>query len=294
MRELKISAFVLLYSLVGGALASGNALGNVHYVVTDMGAFAPAAINNNGQVAGNLAGGSSTLACIWSDGTTTGLGALGPGGASYAYGINQSGQVVGWSVVAGGGYAIAFLYSNGTMTPLGVLPGGSLTVAYGINDNGQIVGKGDVGEATHAFLYSNGTMTDLNGLIRPDSGWSIGAANAINDSGWIAATATNSAGQSQAVLLQPALPGDANLDGQVDVSDLTIVLANFGQSTGMGWGTGDFIGDGTVDVNDLTIVLANFGQGSGAGIRAVPEPSCLLLVGIGATGLLACASRRRR
>ena len=151
------------------------------------------------------------------------------------------------------------------------------------------------GNLTHdAFVYSNGTMTDLNGLIRPDSGWSIVTAIAINDSGWIAATATNSAGQSQAILLTPALPGDANLDGQVDVNDLTIVLANFGQSTGMSWGTGDFIGDGKVDVNDLTIVLTNFGQGSGSGIRAVPEPSCLLLVGIGGRGCWLAHSCHRR
>ena len=79
MKELKISAIVFLFSLGSGSLANGNALVNVHYVVTDMGAFAPTAINDNGQVAGNLAGGSSTLACVWSDGTTTGLGGVGPG-----------------------------------------------------------------------------------------------------------------------------------------------------------------------------------------------------------------------
>ena len=59
------------------------------------------------------------------------------------------------------------------------------------------------------------------------------------------------------------LPGDANGDGRVDINDLTIVLANFGQ-TGMTWSQGDFIGDGTVDINDLTIVLANFGYGVSA------------------------------
>ena len=42
----------------------------------------------------------------------------------------------------------------------------------------------------------------------------------------------------------------------MDINDLTIVLANFGQ-TGMTWSQGEFTGDGTVDVNDLTIVLAN-------------------------------------
>ena len=51
----------------------------------------------------------------------------------------------------------------------------------------------------------------------------------------------------------PFLSGDANGDGTVDINDLTIVLANYNQTTGMTWSTGDFIGDGTVDINDLTI-----------------------------------------
>ena len=84
------------------------------------------------------------------------------------------------------------------------------------------------------------------------------------------------------------IPGDANGDGRVDLNDLTIVLANFGQ-TGRTWAQGEFTGDGTLDVNDLTIVLANFGHSAAAGINAVPEPSCVILLGLVAIGLLAYA-----
>jgi hypothetical protein len=70
------------------------------------------------------------------------------------------------------------------------------------------------------------------------------------------------------------------------------VLTNYGQ-TGMTWSQGEFAGDGTVDVNDLTIVLTNFGTSSGAGIAAVPEPSWVVLLTIGAMTLLALAKRRR-
>ena len=97
----------------------------------------------------------------------------------------------------------------------------------------------------------------------------------------------------QAFLLRTGLPGDANLDGRVNVNDLTIVLTNFGQ-TRMTWSQGDFNGDGKVDVNDLTIVLSNFDRTAGtAGPAAVPEPSVLAMFAAALFGLLACGWRGR-
>ena len=91
------------------------------------------------------------------------------------------------------------------------------------------------------------------------------------------------------------MPGDANLDGRVDINDLTIVLANYGQ-TGMTWAQGEFTGDGTVDINDLTIVLAHYNQSVGssaAGMVAVPEPSPIAIAAAALLGLVACCRRKR-
>jgi hypothetical protein len=91
------------------------------------------------------------------------------------------------------------------------------------------------------------------------------------------------------------LDGDANLDGKVDINDLTVVLAHYNQ-TGMTWTQGEFTGSGTVDINDLTIVLADYGQSAGAaaGVGAVPEPGTLALLAAGLVGLLACVWRHRK
>ena len=77
-----------------------------------------------------------------------------------------------------------------------------------------------------------------------------------------------SAGGTDAFLIkfQPPLaieliPGDANRDGMVDVGDLGILAANYGQSNKLPE-QGDFNRDGVVDVGDLGILAANYGQGT--------------------------------
>jgi uncharacterized protein (DUF2141 family) len=55
------------------------------------------------------------------------------------------------------------------------------------------------------------------------------------------------------------MPGDANGDGNVDVSDLGILAANYGLTAGAAWSDGDFNADGAVVVGDLGILAANYG-----------------------------------
>ena len=89
----------------------------------------------------------------------TELGGLPGATNSMAYGINDSGQVVGDSDSSTG--HPAFLYSNGTTTGFGNLD----IAAYGINASGQVVRiTGTSGGSAHACLYSQGTLTDLGTL----------------------------------------------------------------------------------------------------------------------------------
>ena len=124
----------------------------------------------------------------------TALGTLPGGNASYASGINDSGQVVGGANTASAQHA--FLYSGGAMTDLGTLPGGNASYASGINVSGQVVGAAGTASATHAFLYSGGVMTDLGTLPGGNTSYAYG----INDSGQVVGFGDTASGATHAFL----------------------------------------------------------------------------------------------
>lgn len=97
----------------------------------------------------------------------TRLGTLG-GTGGYANGVNDAGQVVGYSYLPGNASWHAYLY-DGTMRDLGTL-GGALSSGNSINAAGQVAGFSMTVENTeHAFRYSGGKMTSLGTLGGRDS-----------------------------------------------------------------------------------------------------------------------------
>ncbi|MGN6369507.1 MAG: polysaccharide lyase family 8 super-sandwich domain-containing protein [Phycisphaerae bacterium] len=71
-------------------------------------------------------------------------------------------------------------------------------------------------------------------------------------------TFANQPVDATSLLLTPLLLGDANADNKVDLSDLSTVLNNFGQST-PNWTDGNFDASPTIDLTDLSAILNNFG-----------------------------------
>jgi len=51
------------------------------------------------------------------------------------------------------------------------------------------------------------------------------------------------------------LVGDLDNDGDVDLADLALLLANYGEGP-----CGDLDGNGSVDLADLALLLANYGH----------------------------------
>jgi probable HAF family extracellular repeat protein len=224
---------------VGGAIGingSGQVVGDIYITngthpflysngkITDIGTLPRATflnmaygINNSGQISGwssvivNNSGQTAFKPFLYSNGTMQDLGTLG-GNKSFGQGLNDQGQVVGYSTLAGDITGHAFLYSNGSMQDIGSLGGNSF--AYRINNSSQVVGESylvpnpTAEDIRHAFIYSNGVMADLNSFLdasTKNSGWYLSTANDINDNGWIVGTAMNTiTGASHAYVLSIA------------------------------------------------------------------------------------------
>jgi chitinase len=165
----------------------------------------------------------------------TDLGII-PGGLhSYAYGINDAGQVVGQCVYGGTNFHHAFLW-NGVMQDLGTLatPYNAGSYASAINANGQVVGWADTSSGgKHAFLGGLGGLNDLGTL-----GGGGSQAFGINRSGQVVGSAGVSGGGSHAFLysggvmydlnslLAQKLPTGEMLVTTVGINDRGQILAN--------------------------------------------------------------------
>jgi hypothetical protein len=141
----------------------------------------------------------------------------------------------------------------------------------------------DAGTTTFAVSNNGGSTMNWSAQVISGSSWaSITSGSSGTNSGTInlsyaantsttsrtatiRITATGAAcSPTDVTIVQAAAltPGDANGDGAVNVSDLSLLAANYGVTSGATWGMGDFTGDGAVNVSDLSLLAANYGTGS--------------------------------
>ena len=184
----------LLAAVTGAATDMG--LGGV-------GSFHPTAINAIGQVAGDTDNGLFFY--------TNGAAIQYPSGAGRtASAVNADGKIAGCISINPSGGSQAFLFNPvaGTEQFLSTNePWGAQYTNYcalGLNSHGQAVGYayyhfGLVFTYSTAWIYSDGVMRNLDSLVDSADGWQFQSANAINEAGQIAVTASN----GRTVLLSP-------------------------------------------------------------------------------------------
>jgi probable HAF family extracellular repeat protein len=208
--------------------------------------------------------------------SVTNLGDLPGRNCSAATGINNVGQVVGYSDC--GAQVHAFLWDATTgMRDLGSLPPDNPhSFADDVNDLGLVVGDtlGGVGGPPFVWDPVNG-MRDLAALIDPSLGWILRDASSVNDLGQVVGYAETNEGMMAYVW--DALHGARILDGLP--TDLTFSRANdindFGQIVGrMDGGVINqhaFLWDPITGVQDLGILPGGADVSSAQAINDVSQ-----------------------
>ncbi len=122
-----------------------------------------------------------------------------------------------------------------------------------------VTGSGDVVADPNQATYTAGSAVTLDAVA--GAGWQFDHWEGDLAGSDNPATLVMDADKSiVAVFVASDCPGDVNHDGQVDLGDVSILLAYYGTVSGAVYEDGDLDGDGDVDLADLSILLSAFGQ----------------------------------
>ncbi|HET6455404.1 MAG TPA: PEP-CTERM sorting domain-containing protein [Armatimonadota bacterium] len=217
------------------------------------------AINDDGWVVGT----SGDFAVVWEGDVVAQLIGGTAGSHSYAMDINSNGSVAWVESLYTNGQWVgthSYVWNQGSNTLLQALNAGDNCQAAAINGSGMIVGN----SGRHAVVWS------IDGTVVLDLG--IGAAYEINNGGLIVGVR-----EDKAVLWNP--------DGSI-AADLGALAGENVPSTAYG-------------INDSGQIVGAAGYDEYQNMEAVlwelvPEPSSLLVLACGITGISALTLKRRR
>jgi hypothetical protein len=180
--------------------------------------------------------------------------------------INDSGQVIG-RAISGSEPERPFVWTDADgFTFLPTIPGGEYGYMYvnSINNDGVVIGEALDWSETEwkAFIWdpTNGIRV-LEDLVEEPANFLMENAYDINDNGWIVGSGhfgpawATQRGYVLKPLANETIPGDLDGDGAITVSDLLILLADWGPCIDC---PADLDGNDTVDVADLLTLLANW------------------------------------
>jgi probable HAF family extracellular repeat protein len=176
------------------------------------------AINASGQVAGwgdtDAAGAVHRHAFLFGNGVLTNLGTLAGGTQSFAYAINDAGQVAGSSNAAGVPQLHAVVFSANGATDLTPTTGGTISNAYGINRHGDVVGSTNRTGVSRAYFLGSGSgiALDLGTL-----GGALSQAYGVNASGHVTGHAHVASADAHAIRYDGALTDLGTLGGKVSI-----------------------------------------------------------------------------
>lgn len=241
------------------------------------------------------------------------LAKTGAGTVTFTHAEAGPGNTVSLTVSEG----VAAIHARQSLASVAIAPGALLIVDAPaqalVASLTQIDGTLDL--QSGGVIVRNGNLAELQALVEDAHNANYPAVAAITSStaaenslilvavpGTAVGTILGETPADADVVLTLALPGDANLDGSVNVGDLGLLASFWNTPSDATWNTADFNFDGKVDVGDLGSLASNWNATGGIGFVEslrqfeifenvqIPEPATGLLALAGAALLL----RRRR
>jgi hypothetical protein len=238
---------------------------NDYAVIRLVQSSSPALAVSTGSLSNGTVGTAYSQTLIATGGTTPYTWSIISGSLPAGLSLSSSGVVSGTPTTAGGPTSVTFQVTdsvNATATK-----SLSITIAMPPTISTSSLPQGTVGLAYSQTLIATGGTSPYNWTVVTGS---LPAGLTLSSSGLISGTPTAAVGPTSVTfkvtdinnlsatkvfsITTAYAPWDINMDGSVNVLDMTLVSQDFGQTGTPGWIREDVNGDGVINILDLVLV----------------------------------------